>query len=265
MSLESTDYISGLTDTPNGTEPVSEGDDHLRLIKHVLRTTFNGGKSPPNQGLAGPVFCTHNELNMVLRARSNIQDQIDALAGKLSAPTNTVLIFYQAAPPAGWALDPTALSGLLHCVTNVAGQSPPQNGGFSYLPADGVAGDTVQHFPTRNDGYHLHGGKQDNTHGITENHTLSAAEMPSHIHYVANQDDAGSGGPAPGANNVMALQRSGTASTAYVLGATATLAIGGKSSATGGNAGHNHLIDGGGNDWQPRYFNVIKCKKLPPP
>lgn len=41
MPLESGDYISDLVDTnPDGLDQVSQGDDHLRLIKHVLKTTF---------------------------------------------------------------------------------------------------------------------------------------------------------------------------------------------------------------------------------
>ena len=41
MPLETGDFICDLVETnPPGTDPVSQGDDHLRLIKHVLVTQF---------------------------------------------------------------------------------------------------------------------------------------------------------------------------------------------------------------------------------
>ena len=58
MSLESTTYINGLVTTnPTGTDPRSQGDDHLRLIKSTLRSTF------PN--VAGAMTATHTELNLI--------------------------------------------------------------------------------------------------------------------------------------------------------------------------------------------------------
>lgn len=42
MPLETGDWIEDLVETnPPGTDNVSQGDDHLRLIKHVLMTQFN--------------------------------------------------------------------------------------------------------------------------------------------------------------------------------------------------------------------------------
>ena len=41
MGIESATYISQLSSTnPLGTDPVSEGDQHLRLIKSVLQSQF---------------------------------------------------------------------------------------------------------------------------------------------------------------------------------------------------------------------------------
>ena len=58
MALESTTYIDGLVITnPTGTDPRSQGDDHLRLIKSTLRSTF------PN--VAGAMTATHTELNLI--------------------------------------------------------------------------------------------------------------------------------------------------------------------------------------------------------
>ena len=58
MALESTTYIDGLVITnPTGTDPRSQGDDHLRLVKSTLRSTF------PN--ITGAVTATHTELNLI--------------------------------------------------------------------------------------------------------------------------------------------------------------------------------------------------------
>ena len=41
MGLETATYISQLTSTnPTASDPVSQGDDHLRLIKSVLQSQF---------------------------------------------------------------------------------------------------------------------------------------------------------------------------------------------------------------------------------
>lgn len=43
MSLENADFIAQLVQSnPEGSDPKSRGDDHLRLIKHVLQTQFFG-------------------------------------------------------------------------------------------------------------------------------------------------------------------------------------------------------------------------------
>ena len=74
MALESATYISGLVDTnPSGSDSISQGDDHLRLIKSVLKNTLpnadeaiNGihtGTSEPSPTTTGLVwFDTSNNL-----------------------------------------------------------------------------------------------------------------------------------------------------------------------------------------------------------
>lgn len=47
MGLESSTYISGLTNTwPTSNDPKSQGDDHLRLLKGVLQATFPNASRP---------------------------------------------------------------------------------------------------------------------------------------------------------------------------------------------------------------------------
>ena len=58
MALESTTYIDGLVATnPTGTDPRSQGDDHIRLVKSAVAATF------PN--IAGAMTATHTELNKI--------------------------------------------------------------------------------------------------------------------------------------------------------------------------------------------------------
>ena len=59
MALESATYISELVDTnPAVSDPVGQGDDHLKMIKTVLKTQFSG--------LAGTTAITTDESEMNL-------------------------------------------------------------------------------------------------------------------------------------------------------------------------------------------------------
>ena len=59
MALESATYISELVDTnPTVSDPVGQGDDHLKMIKTVLKTQFSG--------LAGTTAITTDEAEMHL-------------------------------------------------------------------------------------------------------------------------------------------------------------------------------------------------------
>ena len=58
MALESTTYIDGLVTTnPTGTDLRRQGDDHIRLVKSTIRSTF------PN--VSGAMTATHTELNLI--------------------------------------------------------------------------------------------------------------------------------------------------------------------------------------------------------
>jgi len=76
MTLEdltgSSKYISDLDNAnPAGIDPKSQGDDHVRGIKNVLKNTF------PNVNAA--VSPSDEELNYSVGATSNIQTQLDTL------------------------------------------------------------------------------------------------------------------------------------------------------------------------------------------
>jgi hypothetical protein len=86
MTVETATYISDLnTSYPAASDPKSEGDDHLRLIKSTVKTTF------PN--VTGAVTPTHTQLNYVAGVSSAIQTQLDAKAPTASPTfTGTVVL-----------------------------------------------------------------------------------------------------------------------------------------------------------------------------
>jgi hypothetical protein len=77
MTVESTfNYPSDLNASyPAAGDARSEGDDHLRGLKSVLKTTF--------PGVSGAVTPTHTELNYVDGVTSAIQTQLDAKSVEL--------------------------------------------------------------------------------------------------------------------------------------------------------------------------------------
>jgi hypothetical protein len=67
---ESADYVNQLDDQkPNGQDPISYGDNHIRLIKKAVHDSF------PKVG--GEVTATHEELSYVSGVTGPIQDQLD--------------------------------------------------------------------------------------------------------------------------------------------------------------------------------------------
>lgn len=74
--LTGTKYIDSLNSSnPTATDGVSEGDDHIRGIKNVLKTTF------PN--VSGAVTSTHTELNLL--------DGVTATTSELNRVDGTIL------------------------------------------------------------------------------------------------------------------------------------------------------------------------------
>lgn len=81
MALESGTYISDLVVTnPVNTDTVDKADDHLRLLKSTIKSTF------PN--ITGAVTATHTQLNYVTGVTSALQTQLDAKA-PLASPSLT--------------------------------------------------------------------------------------------------------------------------------------------------------------------------------
>lgn len=81
MTVESATYINQLNAAlPGATDPKSEGDDHIRLVKTTVKATF------PN--VTGVVSATHTELGYVAGVTSAVQTQLNAKAPTAS-PTFT--------------------------------------------------------------------------------------------------------------------------------------------------------------------------------
>ena len=128
MGLESDNVntINGLDPSwPLSSDATIDGDDHIRLIKRVLKNIFPNGQS--GSGFNKPVLATVDELNHLQGAESNIQDQIDkiytdggALAYTLTAPLGTILFIYiqpNKSLPYGWKSVPDVDGHMLIATT----------------------------------------------------------------------------------------------------------------------------------------------------
>ena len=140
--LTGTKYIDDLVATnPAAGDDVSEGDDHIRGIKNVLKTTF--------PSIDGAITATDTELNYVDGVTSAIQTQID----------NTTTTANAALPKAGGAMtgaittnstfdgrdvatDGTKLDGI---ATNANLFVHPTTAGNIHIPTGGSAGQVLKY------------------------------------------------------------------------------------------------------------------------
>ena len=77
MALETGTYISDLVATnPSASDPKSQGDDHLKLIKFALKSSF------PN--VTGPVTATQAQLNLLI-GKSDVATAADIAAASFSS------------------------------------------------------------------------------------------------------------------------------------------------------------------------------------
>jgi hypothetical protein len=232
MPVETGSTISALIATwPLSGDFVSEGDNHLNLIKSVLKKQFPGSD---NQGFNTPILATEAELNYVQGARSNIQAQIDNIevgpGGSGEFPASTTMVFFQATPPAGWTQLTANNDSMLRVVTTNGGQS-----GGSASPIS-----------------HAHS---------TGDWTLTASEMPFHWHAMFTSVTAGGSGPTqPGDLDRVAYKANYSVdeSMDYGVASSGGGSNVGISGANGLGDSHNHGTTGG---YTPRYINVITAVK----
>lgn len=212
MPLETASYLSQLNSSyPAPTDELSQGDDHLRLIKAVLLATF------PN--ITGPVTATEADLN-----------SIAASIASSGVPIGAITAWYgsSALVPTGWhlcdgttAIARTDGSGtidapdLRNLVIMGAGSVAAQGTAFGSAnqTATSAAAGGHSHATTAGGGTHAHTGVS------VAGHALSISEMPAHTHtYPGNPGDGGGS----------EMQTTG--------GPTTTIT----SSSTGGGAAHSH-------------------------
>ena len=126
MPIEVATTLASLDQTyPLGGDALLQGDDHIRLLKSVLKDQFPGALG---DGLASPVLTTEAEFGYLVGVTSGIQGQfgalstrVDGLEAALSAPTGTRLAFHQASPPVGWTQDTAIDDSMLRIVSGVGG------------------------------------------------------------------------------------------------------------------------------------------------
>jgi len=156
MTVESAAYISGLVPSyPPGSDNISEGDDHLRLIKSVLQGTFpnanaavNGihtGTSAPTSTSAGLLWYDTTTSHEVLKIRNSadggwiILSTSPAVDFKLLGATNVGWVLPTADGSANQYLK-TDASGNLDWASPAGAELPSQTGNSGkFLTTDGSA------------------------------------------------------------------------------------------------------------------------------
>ena len=153
MAIESASFISDLNSSnPPGSDPVGQADDHIRLLKSVLKSTF------PN--LTGAVTATQAQLNGAL------------------VPTGSILLWSgsTSSVPTGWAL----CNGQTVARTDGSGNITTPDLTNKFVVCAGTSysvGST--------------GGAASNTPTITLTNqavTLTEAQVPAHAHTITVTD-----------------------------------------------------------------------------
>jgi hypothetical protein len=263
MALETATYIDGLVNTnPTSGDPVSAGDDHVRLIKTVLKNTF------PN--VAAAVTRTAAEMNYPVPIGSVLMwwgldaevpdgfglcdgttyDRTDG-GGDLISPDLRGLFVRGAVNDAGVGVAggadsvSTSSNGAhTHTVSVASGGAHAHTGSTSTDGAHDHGGSTVAGGNHDHGGSTVAGGNHDHG-GSTDSHSLTTAQMPAHRHKMAaNVTDDGAGGRVGASQQVAAQNVSGT--DEYHLTGTSTEATLGQTAETGGGSGHSHGIGNSG-------------------
>lgn len=204
MALESASFINQLNSAnPAPTDLLAQGDDHIRLIKAVLKATF------PN--LTGAVTVTEADLNSV-----------SASSAGSGVPTGSIVAWYgsSGSVPAGWHIcDGSTVaksdgSGNITCpdlrdrtVIGVGSYAATQGNvyGAANQTATSAASGAHAHSTTAGGGGHTHTGVS------VGGHSLTVSEMPAHDHTIG-------GNPGSGGGSLM--QTSGGSPTTIHTGST---------------------------------------------
>ena len=209
MSVENANYISQLNKlAPTGSEFVSEGDDHIRVVKKAVQ------QSLPN--ITGVVTATQQQLDTVTSAEAYFPE------GGIIMWSGVIVDI-----PAGWAL----CNGVGN--TDNGGAIPDLRGRFVLGAQDQTAtphgDDTRLGWEESNKGDLLKGATGGNwliatSGGTTGGTAITTAQMPSHTHTLFSKDSGSS---------YMSSHSGGSESLSSSTKAT---------SSTGGGQTHTHSI-----------------------
>lgn len=204
MGLESGTTISKLVSSnPTGGDPTNQGDDHLRLIKAVLKAQFPGAGG---QGFAQTIRATETELNFVRGAKTNIQGQLDVHTSQINGlsggspvsdiPVGSKMLFYQSSAPSGWLIDTSKNDFMLRVVSSGGGKSggsdsPILNNKVPTHNHSASSNSTGSHTHSMGGSMQLYGDPSFSTvlTGLGSQNTGSAGD---HTHTITVNDNAGS-------------------------------------------------------------------------
>lgn len=273
MALETATYIDELQATwPANTDAISAGDDHIRLIKKVLQSSF--------PYVSGPVGVS------------------DEVLTRGAIPINAVTVFYMAAAPTGWTRVSVSSARCLRVVTTAA------PGGISGGTDDPIVNAKVSaHYHAISftseiqNADHAHelsgetGNESSHTHLVNFNssavgnhqHYFSATTdgtpVVSNVGYVGTPGGASAALTSPNVNHVHSVSGWTSAENAHshIVSGTTKSGSTHKHDLSGNtgkqNADHAHKIKGnsatptvtesGGTlgAWRPRYADVILCRR----
>ncbi len=233
MGLETGSTIASLiASNPTSGDSVSQGDDHIRLLKSVLQTQFPGSGG---LGFSTPITATEAEINLLHGLTS------------LPFPIGTRLVFAQVTAPTGWTQDVSDIANnrMLRVINTTTGVAGSSIGGGTNDP-------TLNNLVTNHT--HTYSGT---VAGETQEHTHT---VPDHTHSGLNHGGGGTGtlyyggytgipdGPSSTGGSSLGAPQTGGRSAVHDHTYSGTSA--GAAGAAGGTA-----------NWTPRYVNLILCTK----
>jgi hypothetical protein len=224
MPVESAATISGFDSSyPLPNDPMLQGDDHLRLIKAVLKSQFPG---VGGQGFAKVITATEDQINSLTGVTGNIQNRLAFLEGNLLAPSGTVMLF-GGVVPTGWSVVPQANDRLL-ILTGNAGNTGGSESPYSFNKS------------------HAHS---------TQSQTLTQNQIPSHTHTLGDGAilQQGQANLVPFGGTTFGYSAISIGSAGYQS----------RVGFTGQNDSHNHGDTLGSSvSWTPRYNSVVFGVKI---
>lgn len=267
MGLETANYISQLQpDWPLGaTDSATFGDNHLRLIKSVLKTTFPGALG---DGFAEPILSTEEELNSLQGIVGNVEDRLGALEDSVDAvevrldAAEATLIELDGRLDTAEATIATHTSQISALNTAVNNASFPTGTVLPFYNATPPPGWTLVTAPTTRMlvvGGGIAGGAIGGAHSPILND-----KVPSHTHTVSGTTDA------DGAHNhglsIDQLVVADVTGDGNIYGGTGFVQV--DTITVDAAPNHTHTITGlsaasnvGAINWEPTYYGLILCSK----